>query len=259
MGQFGIIVNSKSEENRNRIKDLIRNKIEPQLRQQFLNLIPTLFAVHLESIQHTAPAEKAATPSNEKATASEKGAETPVEAEGAAPRKNGTVVNHTALSDEEEFRTTALELFKTFTEEDRLAAFTRARPKRFDGAKVGAQFELFDGNVAGEYLELDEPTKIVQSWRLKQWPEGHYSRQTIQFIQNDDDGVTVMRVTWTGVPLGQEETIKENWNDYYVRSIKRTFGYVKTCTSLPLSLVRHNMLIDDPDSVPSYNPTRRNT
>ena len=247
-GQFGIVVNSKSEENRNQIKDLIRNKIEPQLRQQFLNLIPTLFAVHLESIQHTAPAEKTAAPSDEKAAPSDKVAEVPVE-EAAAPPKNGTIVNSTTLTDQEEFRTTALELFKTFTEEDRLSAFTRARPKRFDGAKVGGQFELFDGNVAGEYLELNEPTKIVQSWRLKQWPAGHYSRQTIEFVQNDDDGVTVMRVTWTGVPLGQEEVTKGNWGEYYVRSIKRTFGYV-----MPYSIMVVEPYANfDTDLEPFYN------
>ena len=180
---------------------------------------------HLDTIQNNAPTVEATVPAPaEKAAPSVKVADEAVTA--AAPRKTGTLVNSRTLSDQEEFRTTASELFKTFTEEDRLTAFTRARPKRFDGAKVGAQFELFDGNVAGEYLELQEPTKIVQSWRLKQWPEGHFSTQTIEFIQNDDDGVTVMRVTWTGVPLGQEDVTKGNWGEYYVRSIKRTFGYV---------------------------------
>jgi len=75
-------------------------------------------------------------------------------------------------------------------------------------------------------LELVEPTKIVQSWRLDQWPTGHYSRLEINFDQNDVDNVTVMRVTWSGVPIGQEDVTKRNWGEYYVRSIKQTFGYV---------------------------------
>jgi activator of HSP90 ATPase len=37
--------------------------------------------------------------------------------------------------------------------------------------------------------------------------------------------VTVMRVEWKGVPVGQEEVTKTNWDQYYVRSIKLTFGY----------------------------------
>lgn len=137
----------------------------------------------------------------------------------------GSVVNTTTVTDNEEFRTTAEELYKTFTDPQRIAAFTRAPPKVFEGAKKGGRFELFGGNVSGEYLELEEPKKIVQSWRLDQWPAGHYSKLSIEFDQNDVDHVTVMRVEWTGVPIGQEEPTKQNWLEYYVRSIKRTFGF----------------------------------
>ena len=89
---------------------------------------------------------------------------------------------------------------------------------------MGGKFELFDGNVSGEFLELDEPVKIVQKWRLSQWVEGHYSRLEIRFDQNERDSVTVMRVVWDGVPVGQEEVTRRNWGEYYVRSIKTTFG-----------------------------------
>ena len=137
---------------------------------------------------------------------------------------SGKVVNTTTVTDTEEFRTTAAELYQTFTDPQRLAAFTRAPPKVFEGAKKGGKFELFGGNVVGEYLELEEPTKIVQSWRLAQWPADHYSRLEIEFDQNDVDSVTSMRVNWSGVPIGQEEVTKQNWGEYYVRSIKKTFG-----------------------------------
>ena len=50
------------------------------------------------------------------------------------------------------------------------------------------------------------------------------TKLSISFDQNDVDGVTNMRVTWTGVPVGQEEVTKRNWGEYYVRSIKKTFG-----------------------------------
>lgn len=138
--------------------------------------------------------------------------------------KGSALVNTTTVTDTEEFRAPASELYQTFTDPQRIAAFTRAAPKVWEGAKKGGKFELFGGNVAGEYLELVEPTKIVQSWRLDQWPKGHYSRLEIEFDQNDVDNVTVMRVSWSGVPIGQEEVTKRNWGEYYVRSIKQTFG-----------------------------------
>lgn len=160
----------------------------------------------------------------------------------------GGVVNTTTVTDSEEFRTTADELYKTFTDPQRLAAFTRAPPKVFEGAKKGGKFELFGGNVVGEYLELEPPKKIVQSWRLQQWPAGHHSTLEIEFDQNDVDAVTTMRVNWTGVPVGQEDVTKENWQTYYVHSIKKTFGYVLSTSllhkskSLTRQKLRHRSL-----------------
>lgn len=137
----------------------------------------------------------------------------------------------TSLSDQQEFRTTAENLFQTFTDPTRIAAFTRAPPKKFSNtasggaAQVGTEFEIFGGNVSGSYTQLDAPTSISQKWRLAQWPAGHYSTLKIKFEQNDVDAVTIMRVDWEGVPIGQEEPTRRNWDEYYVRSIKTTFGF----------------------------------
>jgi activator of HSP90 ATPase len=138
---------------------------------------------------------------------------------------NGPKVNVTSLSDTQEFRTTAENVYDVFTDPQRIAAFTRAPPKLFEGAKEGGKFEIFGGNVSGWYTKLEKPTYIEQKWRLAQWPEGHYSTLKLKFEQNDVDAVTIMRVDWEGVPVGQEEPTKRNWEEYYVRSIKTTFGF----------------------------------
>lgn len=221
---FEVDIYSESKE-KQPVKDLIRAKLIPHLRQEFVKLPSALIAEHGKDIQH------------EPGYDASRGFPTPkFEAKPSAPgsasttsttvkSSKGAVVNTTTVNDSEEFRTTAEELYKTFTDPQRIAAFTRAPPKVFEGAKKGGKFELFGGNVHGEYLELNEPTKIVQSWRLEQWPAGHFSNLEIEFDQNDVDSVTVMRVNWTGVPVGQEEVTKENWQNYYVHSIKRTFGF----------------------------------
>ncbi|KAL3419665.1 Hsp90 Co-Chaperone Aha1 [Phlyctema vagabunda] len=206
------------------VKDLVRAKILPQLRKHFAKLGPALIAEHGKDIQHAPGSNPASglsspkvyTPSN---TGASSGSATATSHAGNSP------VNTTTVTDTEEFRAPASELYQTFTDPQRISAFTRAAPKVFEGAKKGGKFELFGGNVSGEYLELVEPTKIVQSWRLDQWPKGHFSRLEISFDQNDVDNVTVMRVSWTGVPVGQEEVTKRNWSEYYVRSIKTTFGF----------------------------------
>lgn len=219
--QFDIDIYSESKE-KQPVKDLVRSKIVPQLRKELLKLSPALIAEHGKDIQHAPgsnPSSGISTPKYypQKSSTAPKPSST-------SQSNSGSVVNTTTVTDSEEFRTTAQEMYQTFTDPQRLAAFTRAPPKVFEGARKGGKFELFGGNVVGEYKELDEPKKIVQSWRLQQWPAGHYSTLEIEFDQNDVDSVTVMRVNWTGVPVGQEEVTKENWQTYYVHSIKRTFG-----------------------------------
>lgn len=223
--QFEIDIYSE-EKSKQPVKDLVRSKIVPQLRKSLAKLGPALISEHGKDIQHAPGSNPSSgfvapkTYSNSGINKSESKS-----AASSTQKTGGSLVNTTTINDSTEFRTTAEELFKTFTEPDRIAAFTRSPPKNWTGAKPGGTFELFGGNVSGEFTELEKPTHIVQKWRLAQWPAGHYSTLSIWFDQNDVDAVTVMRVEWKGVPIGQEEPTKGNWGEYYVRSIKTTFGF----------------------------------
>jgi len=75
-------------------------------------------------------------------------------------------------------------------------AFTK-NPVKLEAKKNG-QFELFGGNIHGEFVEI-APTKIVQKWRCKQWPSGHFSDVTIDINEKNDH--TEVNLTQTGVPL----------------------------------------------------------
>ncbi|KAI9851293.1 MAG: hypothetical protein M1838_004029 [Thelocarpon superellum] len=210
------------------VKNLVRERIIPQLRTHLHALGPALIAEHGKDLQHAPDSNAAvaapsvpAAPLSTHAAAKGSGASSST---GSGQGQASAVVNVTTVVDTEEFRTTAADLYRVFTDPQRIAAFTRSPPKLFEGAKKGGRFELFGGNVTGEFTELNEPTTIVQRWRLMQWPANHYSTLRITFDQNDQDSVTVMRVNWQGVPVGQEEVTKRNWREYYVRSIKTTFG-----------------------------------
>ncbi|KAL1952905.1 hypothetical protein VTO42DRAFT_3956 [Malbranchea cinnamomea] len=213
------------------VKELVRSQIVPQLRAELAKLGPTLIAEHGKYIQHPAgsnPSSGFATPNYlpQTGTRAATSAESTKPTTTTTTTTTGTVsVNTTTVTADDEFRTTAEELYTTFTDPQRIAAFTRGPPRQFEGAKVGGKFSIFDGNVTGEFVKLDEPNLIVQRWRLAQWPEGHYSTQEIKFDQNNVDRVTVLRVKWEGVPIGQEDVVRRNWEGYYVRSIKQTFGF----------------------------------
>ena len=221
--QFEIDLHGETKE-KQPVKDLVRSKIVPQLREAFQTLGPALIKEHGKDIQHAAdsnPSSGVATPTWHPQRERQS---TPLGLRTTTSTTGGSSVNTTTVIANDEFRTTAQELYQTFTDPQRLAAFTRAPPKIFEGAKPGGKFAIFDGNVTGEFVELEQPTKIVQNWRMSQWPSGHMSRLEIKFDQNDIDRVTNMRVSWTGVPVGQEEVVRKNWEGYYVRSIKQTFG-----------------------------------
>jgi activator of HSP90 ATPase len=226
--QFEISLYSETSE-RAPVKELVRSKITPQIRDRLQKLGPALIAEHGKDLQHAPgsnPSSGFSTPKYIESSSINKGTTgKPTSSSAAQSSTQSYSVNVTTVTDETEFRTTASELYTTFTDPQRITAFTRSAPLVFDGAKPGGRFELFGGNVSGEYAVLEEPTKIVQKWRLAQWPQGHYSTLKIRFEQNDVDAVTLMRVDWEGVPVGQEDVTKRNWGEYYVRSIKTTFGF----------------------------------
>jgi len=47
---------------------------------------------------------------------------------------------------------------------------------------------------------------------------GHYCNLTMIFDQGMDG--TTLRVTWDGVPVGEEDVTKRNFREYYVNNIK---------------------------------------
>ncbi|KMU88964.1 Aha1p [Coccidioides immitis H538.4] len=132
------------------VKDLVRSKIVPQLRTELAKLAPALIAEHGKDIQHAPgsnPSSGFATPkylSSDVQSSSKPATQTTT----TTTRKQA--VNTVTVNASDEFRTTAEEMYTTFTDPQRLAVFTRAPPRRFDGAQVGGKFSIFDGNVTGD-------------------------------------------------------------------------------------------------------------
>jgi activator of HSP90 ATPase len=90
-------------------------------------------------------------------------------------------------------------------------------------AKKGEAFQLLGGNIQGEF-EVAEPfCRVVQKWRLKSWPEGHYSRVDFSVMQGKED--TLLRLTQTGVPKKELDATRAGWARYYFEAIRRAFGF----------------------------------
>lgn len=81
----------------------------------------------------------------------------------------------------ETFQCQAKDLYEALTKSEMVSAFTHSQAKV--DATRGGEFELFNGNITGKFEELAPNEKIVQTWRYKQWPSGHFSTVTITFDQ----------------------------------------------------------------------------
>lgn len=88
-------------------------------------------------------------------------------------------VDTTTLELKEKFQCRARDLYDALTKIEMVTAFTRGEVK-LEPVKGGV-FELFGGNISGVFDELVPGQKIVQKWRYKQWPTGHFSTVNIKF------------------------------------------------------------------------------
>ncbi|EGI69563.1 Activator of 90 kDa heat shock protein ATPase-like protein 1 [Acromyrmex echinatior] len=139
------------------------------------------------------------------------------------PTNNKTAnckISTTTIKQNVKFQCRADEFYNVLSSIEMVQAFTK-NPVKLEPKKNG-QFELFGGNIHGEFIEIT-PTKIIQKWRCKQWPSGHFSDVTIDICEKNDH--TEVNLTQSGVPVSEELSTKENWDRYYWDAIKRTFGF----------------------------------
>jgi len=136
---------------------------------------------------------------------------------------SGTKIEVNDIKMEERMKCTGQELYNALTQRDMIQIFTNSEAKMSDVAAEGVQFELLGGGISGKYLEVVPFTKIVQEWRLKSWPSGHFSKVELTISQTKED--TKLVLNQTGVPVKEVESTRAGWQRYYFEAMKRTFGF----------------------------------
>ncbi|KAK6541305.1 hypothetical protein TWF694_008657 [Orbilia ellipsospora] len=173
------ITNYSDTSDKQPVRDLIRNQLTPDIRTKLALFGATLIEQHGKDIQHTketdpkyrsSPGSANATSSSQTKPIESTSVSSTIMAEGS---ERTSVVNTTQIKENFEFQTSAEELYITFTDVSRVAAFTRSSPNPFDVSE-GGKFKLFGGNVEGEFVTLGRHAKIVQKWRLSSWPSGTF-------------------------------------------------------------------------------------
>lgn len=228
--QFDVSIYNEKAATQN-ARALVKTALVPQIRQVLAKFGTDLIATHGGDIQLTSD-----TISSQDTRANQPGptpaqpvsAATPLAPKPAAtsPATSGNVprYNTATLHLEPTFNTTAEQLYITLLDPARLAAWTRSPPQIEPfPPSPNSSFKLFGGSISGTLTKLVPNEHITQKWRLEDWKEGHYAELDIALVQGSSD--TKMVVKWSGIPVGQEDRVRENFENYYVRSIKITFGF----------------------------------
>ncbi len=126
-------------------------------------------------------------------------------------------------------------VYRALTDAAQFAEWTRA-PAQID-ATDGGEFVCFGTFILGRNLELrpvlDGPPwgggtalqpcgRIVQSWRVFDWPEGVFSTLSIDLYE-DDDG-TIVTLDQDGVPEDACDHIDSGWDHKYWEPLRSYLG-----------------------------------
>lgn len=133
----------------------------------------------------------------------------------------GVKIATKTLTTQEEFVCTPQDLYRVFTEKGMVQAFTGS-PAVYEVEK-GGRISLMNGFVTGGFVDLEPNKKIVKRWRLKTWPDAHFSEVTLEFEAKD--GNTLLKLKQTGVPAKEYEKTLEGWRVNYWERIKQCFGF----------------------------------
>ncbi|GAN04474.1 hsp90 co-chaperone AHA1 [Mucor ambiguus] len=226
---FNIQINGGPEDE---IKRLIRSDLVPLLATKFSRLTRDLVDQHsfdLYADKSSAPSTPELVQRNNRNAAS-----TPSSPATTRTAAEDKVVQTSVIEHSCDFTgATPREIYEALLDSQRAEIWSHGKAKV--SKRIGTDFELFDGNVHGTLMQATPGKSIMQTWRLKNWPQGHFSTVTLTFKETQDG--TTVKVNQVGVPVGQEEVIRKNWMGYYWNAIK---------TSLNKGQLQHLPIQNDP-------------
>ena len=86
---------------------------------------------------------------------------------------------------------------------------------------VGGSFSLFDGHIIGRILELVPGQRIVEAWRVVEWPAGKYS--IVKFELTSLRTGTHLSFDHVGFPEGLKEHLSTGWQEHYWKALNNYF------------------------------------
>ena len=121
------------------------------------------------------------------------------------------------------FKASPHDLYEMIMDSKRHATFSGEKAKV--SRRTGGVFSVYGGWVSGKNLKLKSDRLIIQAWRGKNWPKGHYSKAMFLFTKTK----TGTRLTFrqTGVPVERYPDIAKGWKTQYWQKMKASLEKTK--------------------------------
>jgi activator of HSP90 ATPase len=122
-----------------------------------------------------------------------------------------------AIHQEGDFKASPQRVYEALLDTKQFTAFS-AMPAEIN-SEVGGEFSLFGGHIIGRNVELIPNKRIVQAWRVVDWPEGVYS--IAKFELKAQGSGTHLVFDHTGFPEDLRDHLAEGWADHYWARLKK--------------------------------------
>lgn len=106
------------------------------------------------------------------------------------------------------------EVWRAFTDPDIITKWGGG-PAIMD-EKVGTEFKLWDGDIWGTNIEVEQGRKLVQEWYGGSWDKP----SVVTFLFSTKLNKTIIELTHTGVPESEIKSFEEGWEDHYIGPMK---------------------------------------
>jgi activator of HSP90 ATPase len=141
--------------------------------------------------------------------------------------KKKTPAKGITIHQEIAFTVSPQRLYETLLSSTEFSACTKKSFSIFSDASAnidsaaGGAFSFFDGHILGRIIETVPGKRIVEAWRVVDWPEGIYSIAKFEFRPTSNG--TVLVFDHTGFPDGLKEHLTIGWQQHYWDAFKKYF------------------------------------
>jgi activator of HSP90 ATPase len=129
----------------------------------------------------------------------------------------GVAPKAVTIHQEVDFTASPARLYEAMLDSKRFTTFS-GRAATID-RKVGGAFSIFDKHIVGMNVELLPNKRIVQAWRVVDWPEGVYS--IAKFELTSQGSGTRLVFDHTGFPEDLRDHLAAGWEANYWSLLKK--------------------------------------